>query len=141
MTSRCRSFEGGPQTVAQAHLELDLGRNTNCRMGLNFYPAGAPEQPTSASSSGRISGLPRRGSSFIADDDPLFSPQPVSRRAPLGPSSSALKEGANGVADHTSSSFAAYQTGAGSMSKRRSGGIVEDALPAGPTLWRRLGFG
>jgi hypothetical protein len=54
---------------------------------------------------------------------------------------SALKEGANVVAGHTSSSFAAYRTGAGSMSKLRSGGIVEDDLPAGLTLWRQLGFG
>jgi hypothetical protein len=44
------------------------------------------------------------------------------------------------VADHTSSSFAAYRTGAGSMSKPRHGEIVEDALRAGPTLWRLLGF-
>jgi len=43
--------------------------------------------------------------------------------------SSALKEGANGVAGHTSSFCAAYQTGAGSMSKPRHGGIVEDGLP------------
>ena len=55
--------------------------------------------------------------------------------------SSALKEGANVVAGHTSSSFAACRTGAGSMSKRRHGGIAEDGLPAGPTLWRQLGFG
>ena len=37
--------------------------------------------------------------------------------------------------------LAAYQTGAGSMSKPRHGGIVEDGLPAGPTSWRHLGFG
>jgi hypothetical protein len=53
----------------------------------------------------------------------------------------ALKEGANGVAGHTSSSFVACRTGAGSTSKRRHGGIVEDGLPAGPTLWRQLGCG
>jgi hypothetical protein len=45
------------------------------------------------------------------------------------------------VADHTLSSFAAYRMAAGSTSKRRHGGIVEDGLPAGPTLWRHLGFG
>src|SRR5271167_2790634 len=32
-------------------------------------------------------------------------------------------------------SCAAYRTGAGSMSKRRHGGIAEDGAPAGPTLW------
>jgi hypothetical protein len=55
--------------------------------------------------------------------------------------SSALKEGANVVADHTSSSSAAYRTGAGSMSKRRHGGIAEDGPPVGPILWRQPGFG
>jgi hypothetical protein len=33
------------------------------------------------------------------------------------------------------------RTGAGSTSKRRHGGIAEDGLPAGPTLWRHPGFG
>jgi hypothetical protein len=45
------------------------------------------------------------------------------------------------VAGHTSSSSAAYRTGAGSTSKRRHGGIAEDGPPAGPTSWRHLGFG
>ena len=55
--------------------------------------------------------------------------------------SSGLKDGAKAVADHTSSSSAAYRTGAGSTSKRRHGAIAEDGLPAGPTLWRQLDFG
>ena len=33
------------------------------------------------------------------------------------------------MADHTSSSSAAYRTGAGSTSRQRLGGIVEDGLP------------
>ena len=52
-----------------------------------------------------------------------------------------IQEGANVVAGHTSSSSVAYRTGAGSTSKQRHGGIAEDGLPAGPTLWRHLGFG
>jgi hypothetical protein len=51
------------------------------------------------------------------------------------------EEGANVVAGHTSSCCAAYRTGAGSMSKPRHGGINEDGLLAGPTLWRQIGFG
>jgi hypothetical protein len=34
-----------------------------------------------------------------------------------------------------------YRTGAGSMIKRRHGGIAEDGLPAGPISWRQLGLG
>ena len=41
------------------------------------------------------------------------------------------------MADHTSPFSAAYQTGAGSTSKRRHGGIAVDGPPAGPTLWRQ----
>ncbi len=39
------------------------------------------------------------------------------------------------MAGHASSFCAAYQTGAGSMSKPRHSGIVEDGLPAGLTLF------
>jgi hypothetical protein len=48
-----------------------------------------------------------------------------------------LKEGANVAAGHTSSSCAAYRTGAGSTSKRRHGRIAEDGLPAGRDGRRR----
>jgi hypothetical protein len=55
--------------------------------------------------------------------------------------SSVPEESASAAVDHTLPAAAAYQTGAGSTSKQRHGAIAAAALPAGPTWWRRLGFG
>lgn len=51
--------------------------------------------------------------------------------------SNALEDGAKGAAGHTWPSSAAYQTDAGSMSKRQRGEIAADEWRDGLTWWKQ----
>ena len=60
---------------------FELGRNTDCRIGINFYFAGAPEQPTLLLVRAAFRGCPTEGRRSPSDDDLCFPQQ----RLPLRP--------------------------------------------------------